>query len=130
LGFLQEVDMIDENESRIGPSMVITGEVESKARVSIAGKLEGSFSGPDLLVEETGQLIGLVCGEKIECFGRIEGKVFAKSLDLRSTGCQAGTCETQKLTVEPGAVLDCVLQSGTSKGRVPAGKVVKITHNK
>jgi cytoskeletal protein CcmA (bactofilin family) len=122
--------MIDENESRIGRSMVIAGEVESKARVVIAGKLEGSFSGPDLLVEETGQLIGLVFGEKIECFGRIEGKVFTKSLDLRSAGCQVGTCETETLTVEPGAVLDCVLQSGTAKGRAPARKIVKITQSK
>jgi cytoskeletal protein CcmA (bactofilin family) len=122
--------MIDENESRIGRSMRITGDVESKARVVLAGKLEGSFTGPDLLVEETGQLIGIARGEKIDCFGRLEGKVFTKLLDLRNAGCQVGTCETQTLTVEPGAILDCVLQSGTSKGLVPASKIVKITHRK
>jgi cytoskeletal protein CcmA (bactofilin family) len=117
--------MIDEDESRIGRSMVITGDVKCTGRLVIEGKLEGSFSGSDLLVKETGRLIGLVAVETIECFGRIEGNVFTKFLGLRKTGSHVGTVETQVLKVEPGAVLDCVLQSGTQKMQEPAVKVAK-----
>ncbi len=117
--------MMDENISRIGRSMVITGEVKSSGQVVLEGKLEGSFSGPDLLIEENGQLIGQFSGDKLSCSGRIEGKVFAKSLELHGSGCQFGSCETQMLKVEPGAVLDCVLQSGTPKKQVSGLKLVK-----
>ncbi len=117
--------MIDKNASRIGRSMVITGEVESTGPVVLEGKLEGSFSGPDLLIEETGQFIGQFSGDKLECSGCIEGKVFTKSLDLHSAGRQVGSCETEMLKIEPGAVLDCVMQSGTPKGISPVLKLVK-----
>lgn len=105
--------------------MVISGDVVCTGRLVIEGKLEGSFSGPDLLVKETGQMIGLVTGEAIECFGRIEGRAFAGSLSLRQTGCQVGTVEVQALDIEPGAVLDCVLQSGTLKMQDPDIKIAK-----
>lgn len=100
--------------------MTINGEVACQNRLVIEGRLHGSFVGGQLLIAKTGLLEGKVEAEKIECFGCIKGRVSTQSLDLKSTGSHAGTVETSELKVELGAVLDCVLQSGTMVSAEPA----------
>lgn len=119
--------MVKEKESRIDRSMVISGRVECHGRVVLEGVLEGSVVGGELEITETGRLSGEVNAESIDCAGRLEGNVVTEAFTLRKTGCHVGTAETRKLTVDPGAVLDCVLQSGASRVEKPetrpAGKV-------
>ncbi len=100
--------------------MVISGSVESHGRVVLEGSLEGSFSGPFLDIRETGKISGDINATTIDCSGHMEGSVVTHSLVLRRTGRHVGTVETQKLAVEPGAILDCALQSGAMKGSAPA----------
>ena len=117
--------MSDERESTIDQSMVITGDVVCTGRVVLEGKIEGSFSGQDLVIRESGQIFGQISGDSIECFGHIEGNSISKWFSLRKTGSHIGTVETLELKVEPGAVLDLVLQSGAMKDRERAPKVEK-----
>lgn len=104
--------MEKENESRIAQSMVVKGVVECQGRLVLAGVLEGRVSGGILEIAETGRLSGDVHNREVECSGHLQGDIVTESFILRRTGCHVGTAETRKLTVDPGAVLDCVLQSG------------------
>ena len=104
--------MEKENESRIAQSMVVKGVVECQGRLVLAGVLEGRVSGGILEIAETGRLSGDVHNREVECAGHMQGDIVTESFILRRTGCHVGTAETRKLTVDPGAVLDCVLQSG------------------
>lgn len=110
--------MLKEDETvvgRIGHSMTIFGSVEADGHVVLEGKIEGSFSGTTLFIGESGALEGQVEATSIECAGQIEGTVTTGSFKLRKSGHHTGTAETEKLEVEPGAILDCILQSGLSK---------------
>lgn len=107
--------MVDKIESKIGESMVITGDIYCEHPVVLEGKVAGSFAGKKLIVCERAQVKGDVSGEVIECFGRMEGAIVTSSFILRKSGCHVGTVETTELTVESGAILDCALQSGVLK---------------
>lgn len=107
--------MADTIESKIGELMVITGDIRCESRVIVEGKISGSFTGQVLVVGENGQVEGDVAADVIECLGRIEGDIVTTSFTLCKSGYHVGTVETAELTVEPGAILGCALQSGASK---------------
>ncbi len=111
--------MVDDFDSRLGPSLIINGEVECSGRLVLEGSMYGTFSGNQLLITKSGQLEGKISADTIECFGRIVGNVVTRSLDLKSCGSHSGTVETSELKVELGAVLDCVLQSGAKLSAKP-----------
>lgn len=119
--------MVDENESFITRFMVISGTVESHGRVVLEGTLEGSFSGEILDIRETGKILGDIKATSIDCSGHMEGNAVTESLALRRGGRHVGTVETSRLAVEPGAILDCALQSGALKdvAVVPAASVAE-----
>lgn len=104
--------MEQENESRIAQSMVVKGVIECQGRLMLAGVLEGRVFGGILKIAETGRLSGDVHNREVECAGHLQGDIVTETFILRRTGCHVGTAETCRLTVDPGAVLDCVLQSG------------------
>ena len=104
--------MNKDHESRIARSMVIRGDVECNGPVLVEGRLEGSFRGQDLEIAHGGVVSGRIGATRIECSGNLEGEIAASSLTLRKNGCHRGTVTTESLVVEPGAVLDCALQSG------------------
>lgn len=115
-----------EHESRIAQSMVVKGVVECQGRLVLAGVLEGRVSGGVLEIAETGRLSGDVRNREVECAGYLQGDIVTESFVMRRTGCHVGTAETCRLTVDPGAVLDCVLQSGMAVAEDrPAGSVQK-----
>ncbi len=98
--------------SIITEQMTISGNVECRGRVVIEGVLEGSFAGGELCVAASGRVSGDVRAVTIDCAGRMEGFVVTEALTLRRSARHVGTVETSRLSVERGAILDCVLQSG------------------
>jgi MSHA biogenesis protein MshM len=122
--------MVKEKQGIIGRSMVISGDVECHSSIVVEGQMNGTFTGTDLHITDSGHVSGRIIAENIECFGRIEGDIATHSLVLRDTGCHVGTVKTSDLTVEPGAILDCALQSGqkrVQKQQTPQRVVKKAT---
>ncbi|TKB12108.1 polymer-forming cytoskeletal protein [Desulforhopalus sp. IMCC35007] len=103
---------MDENTSKIDVSMRILGDIVTDGDLLLEGELRGSLVGRNLIVGASGSVVGQVIGKTIDCAGRLEGNVQTESLKLRRGGCQVGTVVTRQLEVEPGAVIDCALQSG------------------
>lgn len=99
--------------------MRVVGEIVTDGMLILEGELQGSFVGRKLIVGQSGRLVGTVKGEAVECAGHLEGEVVTKSLVLKKGGCQIGTVVTNELEVEPGALLDCALQSGTTDSAAP-----------
>jgi type II secretory pathway predicted ATPase ExeA/cytoskeletal protein CcmA (bactofilin family) len=104
--------MDNESGSKIGPGMVVRGELSCNGKLRIAGDLEGTIVGGDLVIESEGRVCGIIEGQCIDCSGRLEGKIVAQKFILRRGACHVGTVVTDELSVETGAVLDCALQSG------------------
>ena len=102
-----------EKTSKIAQSMQVDGDIVSSGDLIVEGELRGSFAGGNLIIGPSGRIVGEVKGGAIECAGHLEGHVEAASLKLTKGGCQAGTVVTEELAVESGAIIDCVLHSGT-----------------
>ncbi len=97
----------------VGQTMVIKGDVRCQVPLVVKGKMEGDFIGTALRVEPSGQLSGKIVADSIECAGLIEGKITTRSFTLKKSATQMGIVETERLEIEPGASLDCALQSGS-----------------
>jgi type II secretory pathway predicted ATPase ExeA len=104
--------MKENTGSRIENSMLIRGEVRCNRTMVLDGRIEGSFIGGNLVITPQGRISGEVHASSIECAGEMEGQIVTSQLILRSSGRHIGTVETGGLVVEPGAVLDCALQTG------------------
>lgn len=103
--------------------MVVTGDIVTSADLVVEGHFHGSFKGKVLKVSSAGSVLGEVKGALVDCAGRLEGNVETEALKLRTGGCQVGTVVTGELEVEPGAILDCALQSGGDVQKTEAPNV-------
>jgi type II secretory pathway predicted ATPase ExeA/cytoskeletal protein CcmA (bactofilin family) len=115
LGDSQKRIMAEEESQTniIGPSMVISGDVECNVPLVLAGRINGSFSGKLLHITESGRLLGKVVTDTIHCDGLVRGEIFTRVLRLSSSGCQEGTVHAEKLAIEKGARVDRLLQGGS-----------------
>lgn len=96
--------------------MKVVGDIRCSGSLLLEGRVDGSFIGAELVVAESGEMSGTVSSQVLECYGHIDGDVLTGSLKLGRNGRQRGTVTASRLEVARGAVLDCVLQSGTSGG--------------
>lgn len=119
--------MEDETASKIGAGMVIRGELSCEGSLIVAGDLEGTIVAGSITVEDEGRVCGFIQSRSIDCTGRLEGRVVTNGFTLRRGACHVGTVVTDELRVEPGAVLDCALQSGNvaSKNIVEENEVAQ-----
>ena len=118
------ITVVKKNQSVIDRSMTIVGEVTCPGPLFVKGKIDGNFSGGTVVIEERGEIHGKIAAGEIECCGHIEGSVVSDKFIMRKNGCHFGTVETKVLEVDPGANIDCVLQSGFSE--TSDSSVVKI----
>lgn len=113
----------DNNVTIIGTTMVITGDVETTGPVVLSGTVDGAITGTTLSVAAGARLRGKIVADSIECAGFLEGNITTGHLHLKATAHHRGTVVTKGLEVEPGAILDCALQSGeaSQKKSLPEG---------
>jgi len=104
--------MIEKDQSLIGQSMTVTGEITCSGQVIVKGTIDGTFSAGSLIVEANGRVQGQVVADEIECSGYIQGNIRSDKFVMKASGQHLGTVETRELEVAFGATIDCVLQSG------------------
>lgn len=118
--------MVKKNQSVIDRSMTIVGEVTCPGQLFVKGEIDGNFSGGAVIIEESGKIHGKIMANEIECNGHIEGNVITDKFAMRKNGCHFGTVETKVLEVDPGANIDCILQSGFAKASTPSAERVDL----
>lgn len=87
----------------IGEDTYVEGIITAESSARIDGRLKGEARFyRQLIVGEKGYINGSVTAPVIIVYGRIEGRIEADILEIKSTGAVTGDMTTHKLSVESG----------------------------
>ena len=91
--------------SRIGQSVVISGDISSRSDIRIDGQMEGKlYSEGRVVIGETAKIKGSIICNDIDLFGTVEGDVYVNNLlSVKATAVINGNINVRKLQVEMGA---------------------------
>ena len=106
----------------IGSGTIITGDIQSKGDIRVAGTLKGSINTEGKVVlGANGTIEGDVICQDADISGTINAKItVSKLLSLKATARLNGDIVTSKLSIEPGA---------TFTGSCSMGAVIKDIKN-
>ena len=80
----------DTGRSLISETFSLEGTLRTSGAIDIAGLIKGAVFTNDLVIKETGSVIGPVESDKIEIYGHLEGKVVAKTIVIGNTAVVKG----------------------------------------
>ena len=94
----------DSGRSLISETFSLEGTLRTSGAIDIAGLIKGPVYTNDLIIKETGSVVGPIETDKIEIFGHLEGKIVAKTIVIGSTAVVKGDILfSQSLKTEEGA---------------------------
>tara|TARA_Y100000590_G_scaffold409494_1_gene501725 strand:- start:315 stop:785 length:471 start_codon:yes stop_codon:yes gene_type:complete len=94
----------DTGRSLISETFSLEGTLRTSGAIDIAGLIKGPVYTNDLVIKETGSIIGPVETDKIEIHGHLEGKVVAKTIIIGSSAVVKGDILfSETLKTEEGA---------------------------
>ncbi len=94
--------------SRILPGMQIQGVMHSDGVLVVEGNIEGEVYVARLEIKESGTVSGSVSVNSLSCEGELNGYAVAREFGASRTAVHTGVIETGKLSMERGAMLDCI----------------------
>jgi len=95
-------------QTTIGRSLVIKGEISASEPLYIDGKIEGSLHVSDqrVTVGRYGSVTANISAKEVVIMGSVKGNIQCTDrLDIRSEGSLIGDVVSQRISVEDGAVL-------------------------
>ena len=96
--------LTDSGRSLISETFSLEGTLRTSGAIDIAGLIKGPVYTNDLVIKETGSIIGPVETDKIEIHGHLEGKVVAKTIVIGSSAVVKGDILfSETLKTEDGA---------------------------
>ena len=105
----------DTERSLISETVSIDGTVNSSGSIDIAGLIKGAVYTKDLIIKETGSIIGPVETDKIEIYGHLEGKIVARTIVIGSSAVVKGDILfSESLKTEEGADINGYLKKTDS----------------
>ena len=108
----------DSERSLISESVNIEGTLKSSGSIDIAGTITGPVFSKELVIKETGVVVGQVESEIVEINGKLEGKIIADNIVIGATGVVKGDIEfAQNLRTEDGADIDGYIKKTSSASR-------------
>ena len=94
----------DTGRSLISETFSLEGTLRTSGAIDIAGLIKGAVFTNDLVIKETGSIVGPVETDKIEIYGHLEGKVVAKTIVIGNTAVVKGDILfSETLKTEEGA---------------------------
>ena len=111
--------------ARIGPGLVIEGEIHGDEDLILDGRIRGSISLGlhQLLIGEAGSAQADVSARKVIVFGEVVGDIQAsETVELRRTAKVRGNIRTANLRIEEGATLDGRIEMGSREMQKPKSK--------
>ena len=101
--------------SQVSETFSLEGTLRTSGAIDIAGLIKGPVFADDLIIKETGSIIGPVEADKIEIYGHLEGKILAKSIVIGSSGVVKGDILfSESLKTEEGADINGYLKKTES----------------
>src|SRR5213082_1106908 len=95
-------------QSTIGGSVVIKGEISGCESLFIEGRIEGTvdFTDHRVTIGRDGIVAANITAREVVILGKVQGNIQCSDrLDIRSEGSLTGDVITQRISVEDGAVL-------------------------
>lgn len=92
--------------SFIGAEVVVSGDIETKARLHVDGRIEGDIRCGTLSQGESGTIAGNIVAEEARLAGLVDGTVTARNLTLGPTARVTGDVAYEVLSIESGARID------------------------
>ena len=80
----------DSGRSLISETFSLEGTLRTSGAIDIAGLIKGPVYTNDLIIKETGSVVGPIETDKIEIYGHLEGKIVAKTIVIGSTAVVKG----------------------------------------
>merc|ERR1712093_318149 len=105
----------DSARSLISETFSLEGTLRTSGAIDIAGLIKGAVYTNDLIIKETGSIIGPVETDKIEIYGHLEGKIVAKTIVIGSSAVVKGDILfSESLKTEEGADINGYLKKTES----------------
>ena len=105
----------DSGRSKISETFSLEGTLRTSGAIDISGLIKGAVYTNDLVIKETGSILGPVETDKIEIYGHLEGKVVAKTIIIGSTAVVKGDILfSESLKTEEGADINGYLKKTES----------------
>jgi len=108
----------DKVDTIIGKDTEFNGTLQAKGVIRIDGKVDGEvLTQGDIIVGETGKIIGDVKARHITLAGEMHGNAIVEGrLEIISTGKLFGDIEVSSLVINDGAVFDGKCEMKNDKG--------------
>lgn len=115
-------DNIISGSNRIVEGTKIKGEIISQSDFRIDGEVEGTIQTTGrIVVGKAGLIRGKIICTNADVEGNIQGTLEVKNmLSLKATAHIQGEVQTEKLTIEPGAIFNVTCSMGSDKKVQPA----------
>tara|TARA_A100001011_G_scaffold399745_1_gene509980 strand:- start:2184 stop:2657 length:474 start_codon:yes stop_codon:yes gene_type:complete len=105
----------DSGRSQISETFSLEGTLRTSGAIDIAGLIKGAVYTNDVVIKESGSIIGPVESDRIEIYGHLEGKVVAKTIVIGSTAIVKGDILfSESLKTEEGADINGYLKKTES----------------
>jgi len=117
----------DSGRSQVSETFSLEGTLRTSGAIDISGLIKGPVYADDLIIKETGSIIGPVEASKIEIYGHLEGKILAKSIVIGSSGVVKGDILfSESLKTEEGADINGYLKKTESTSMEAAQSEFKL----
>ena len=94
----------DSGRSLISETFSLEGTLRTSGAIDIAGLIKGPVYTNDLIIKQTGSVVGPIETDKIEIYGHLEGKIVAKTILIGSSAVVKGDILfSESLKTEEGA---------------------------
>ena len=105
----------DSGRSQSSETFSLEGTLRTSGAIDIAGLIKGAVYTNDLVIKESGSIMGPVESDRIEIYGHLEGKVVAKTIVIGSTAVVKGDILfSESLKTEEGADINGYLKKTES----------------
>ncbi len=114
-------------DTLISQHCTIEGNLVTQNSVKVDGRIHGNLQATgQAIIGESGVVQGDVHSADLLVFGRLEGNVHAKCVQLKPTARILGDIETETLEVEPGAHYQGAVKMAGGADRLPAPQAMPL----
>ena len=112
--------LTDSERSLISETVSIEGTINSSGAIDVAGLVKGPVYSKEIIIRETGSIVGSVEADHVEVYGHMDGKISGEDVVIGGTGTVKGDIEFgNNLKTENGADIDgYIKKTNTSKSKL------------
>jgi len=92
--------------SIISPDLTIVGDLRSEGDLQVDGAVEGDITSRLLTIGQSARVQGALTADTVRVYGRVQGRIEAKSVALASTARVDGDIVHESLSMEAGASVE------------------------